>query len=102
VYIYDNIVDGNEKLQPTKDNEIDVGIKFYYSSGNVIGWTNGGITYINVNVKYFDKYTSDNICANLMHEYMHKLGYDHKSATDYNSAPYFIGTAVKEAGKVVK
>jgi hypothetical protein len=101
-YVYENILDANEKLQPTKDNEIDMGVKFYYAATTIIGYTNGGITYINVNTKYFDTYNEVSVCSNLMHEYMHKLGYDHSSAKDYNSVPYFVGTAVKETAKTIK
>ena len=29
--------------------------------------------------------------GNLMHEFLHGLGYSHKSATDYESVPYKVG-----------
>jgi hypothetical protein len=67
-----------------------------------VGYTNGSIKYINVNTKFFDQYTSSSVAANLVHEYMHKLGYGHAvsySKARDSSVPYLLGSTVRAMGK---
>jgi len=43
------------------------------------------------------------VAGNLAHEWTHKIGFDHKSAAEHDSAPYAIGYIVDElAAKVLK
>lgn len=100
--IYQHILDGNEKLQNTKDNEMDMEVRFYYSSSNVVGYTYPNVKYIYVNVRYFDNYAYSSVCANMMHEWLHKLGYGHDSASTSRrpySVPYAIGSIVRSIGR---
>lgn len=60
-------------------------------SSKVIGWTNSQIMTVWVNKCVYDKLTDGAIVANIVHEYLHKIGLDHKNAKDHNSAPYWIG-----------
>ncbi len=99
--VYDHILDGNEKLQNTKDNEMDLEVRFYYSSSNTVGYTYGNVKYIYVNTKYFDGYSLSSVCANMMHEWLHKLGYGHDSAVTARrpySIPYAIGGIARIVG----
>lgn len=100
--IYKHILDGNEVLQPTKDNELDVEVQFYYEASSVVGYTSSGTKRIYVNTKFFDTYTPSNVAGNLMHEWLHKLGYKHSAAftvmREY-SVPYAIGYMVRDSGK---
>lgn len=99
--IYGHILDGNETLQPLKDNELDVEVEFYYSFTNTVGYTYGSSKRIWVNTKYFDSYKYSSVAANLMHEWLHKLGYKHDSASTPcrpYSVPYGIGSIVRELG----
>lgn len=96
------LLSGAESLSKEVDGEMDLGVKFYYANNSTVGYTNGSITYINVNTKFFDQYTSSSVAANLVHEYMHKLGYGHTSY--YNlardkSVPYLIGSTIRTMGK---
>lgn len=100
--IYKIMLDGAEKLQPTKNNAMDVEVELYTASTNVVGYTYPSSKRIWVNTKYFDQYTPAGVAHNLMHEWMHKLGFDHSSswnsARDY-SVPYAIGDIMGEVGK---
>lgn len=103
--IYRHILEGNETLQPDKDNELDVEVEFYYAATSTVGYTYGNSRRIWVNTKFFDKYTPPYVADNLMHEWLHKLGYKHSSA--YNtcrqySVPYAIGYITEDIAKTLK
>lgn len=100
--IYQSILDAAETLQPTKNNTMDVGVKLYYENNSVVGYTNGSITYINVNTKFFNGYDINEVAGNLFHEWLHKLGYGHASSATASrpySVPYGIGYIVRTLGK---
>lgn len=100
--IYQSILDAAESLQPAKNNTLDVGVKLYYENSTIVGYTNGSITYINVNTKFFDQYNPNEVAGNLFHEWLHKLGYGHDSAATAArpySVPYAIGYMVRNIGK---
>lgn len=99
--VYQSILDAAEKLTPTKNNTLDVGVKLYYENNSVVGYTSTGITYINVNTKFFDTYAINSVAANLFHEWLHKVGYGHDvSATARRpySVPYAIGSMIRTIG----
>ncbi len=100
--IYKIILDAAERLQPAKNNTMDVEAELYTASTNVVGYTYPSSRRIWVNTKYFDQYTPAGVAHNLMHEWMHKLGFDHSqswnAARDY-SVPYAVGDLVGEIGK---
>jgi len=92
--IYQKILEGAEKLQPAKNNAMDLLVKLYYQNSNTVGYTSTGSKTINMNTKYFNKYTSSGVSHNMMHEWLHKLGFSH--AVNYStsrnySVPYAIG-----------
>jgi hypothetical protein len=79
-----------------------VGVKLYYESSSIVGYTSPSISYINVNTKFFDSYAINSVAANLFHEWLHKLGYGHDvSATARRpySVPYGIGSIIRTVGK---
>lgn len=100
--IYNKILEGAEKLQPTKDNELDIEIEMYTESSSVVGYTMTNSKRIWVNTKFFNNYTAAGVAHNLMHEWLHKLGFKHSasysSSRDY-TVPYAIGDLVGEIGK---
>lgn len=100
--IYQSILDAAEKLTPTKNNTLDVGVKLYYENNSVVGYTSTGITYINVNTKFFDTYAVNSVASNLFHEWLHKVGYGHDSAATARrpySVPYAVGYIIRDIGK---
>ncbi len=100
--IYQSILDAAEKLTPAKNNIMDVGVKLYYEANNVVGWTSTSITYINVNTKYFDSYTTASVAGNLFHEWLHKLGYGHDASATASrpySVPYAVGYMISNLGR---
>lgn len=100
--IYLAILDAAEKLTPTKNNTLDVGVKLYYEMSNTVGYTSTAYTYINVNTKYFDTYAVNSVASNLFHEWLHKLGYSHDASATARrpySVPYAIGYMIRDIGK---
>ena len=97
--IYYKILNGAEKLQPSKDNEMDLGIKVYYEDSNTVGYTMTGSKNINMNTKFLNKYTANQVTRNMTHEWLHKLGFTHavtySSSRDY-SVPYAIGSIMEK------
>lgn len=100
--IYQSVLDAAERLQPAKNNQMDVGVKLYYENNNVVGYTSSSITYINVNTKYFNTYSASSVAGNLFHEWLHKLGYGHDaSATTQRpySVPYGVGYIIRNVAQ---
>lgn len=97
--IYYKILNGAEKLYPSLNNAMDMGMKLYYENSNTVGWTSPSITYINVNTKYFNSYSSSQVSGNMVHEWMHKLGFGHTSyytSVRKYSVPYAVGYIMAE------
>jgi hypothetical protein len=95
--IYQRILDGAETLQPAKNNAMDISVKLYYQNSTTVGYTMTGSKTINMNTKYFNSYTSSGVSHNMMHEWLHKLGFTH--AVNYStsrnySVPYAIGNII--------
>lgn len=65
----------------------------------MVGYTKPSINRISINEKFFRNFTSAQIAGNLAHEWVHKLGFDHRSAKEYDSVPYAIGDIVAQLGR---
>lgn len=93
--VYNKLLSGAESLSPTVDNELDLEVRFYYAANSTVGYTYPGVKYIMVNTKFFDGYNTVSVARNLLHEYMHKLGYGHDSSRTTRrpySVPYAMGS----------
>ena len=90
----------------SKNNTMDVELELYHQKTNTIGYTYPNTVRIWMNTKYFNKYTPVKVADNLMHEWMHKLGFTHATVWSKerdHSVPYAIGYLVEElAEKLVK
>lgn len=99
--IYQKILDGAETLKPIKNNTMDMEVELYYADNTTVGYTYANSTRVWVNRKYFDTNSVSSVAANLVHEWLHKLGFGHSvsynAARDY-SVPYAIGRMVRTLG----
>lgn len=95
--IYELLMEGREDLQPNTPGEMNFFLKLYYRPfSRVIGYTSPDTNRIHVNWKFFKRYGASEVAANLMHEWLHKMGYGHRSAKEHDSVPYAIGYIVGE------
>lgn len=98
--IYSQFMEGRETLQQNTPNEMNFFLKLYNKPwSRVIGYTTGTTNVININWKYFKGNPVNSVAANLAHEWVHKIGFGHKSAKEHDSAPYAIGYIVGELVK---
>ena len=102
--IYNDIVQAAEQLPtPTAaNNTIDLFVQLYTSSWfgrNVIGYTDPSVPTIFMNTYFYNSATPAETAGNMMHEWMHKLGFDHDfnaTAQRPSSVPYAVGYIAEE------
>lgn len=101
--IYNLLMTGKEVLSPAADSEINIDIEMYYSLKGVIGYTYPNTLRTWINRRFFKRMTPAEIANNLIHEWLHKVGFDHDfypTKRRVNSVPYAIGYLVQNlAGK---
>ncbi len=104
--IYHKIMAAAEELPKlTAANQtIDLTVQLYTSSWfgrNVVGYTNPDTSTIYMNTYFYNYATPAGTASNMMHEWMHKLGFDHDYRSTSNrpySVPYAIGDIVEQMG----
>jgi hypothetical protein len=98
--VYQKLLEGAEKMgNTTKNYTMDVELELYHQKTKTIGYTYPNTVRIWMNKKYFNKYTPIKVADNLMHEWMHKLGFTHAtkwSKDRDHSIPYAVGYLVEE------
>lgn len=98
--IYKKILAGAETLRPHRNNAMDLEVALYTNHQSVvIGHTHPSSKRIWLNTKYFNRFTTAQIAANLVHEWLHKVGFSHdyhRSERRKYSVPYAIGYIVKD------
>ena len=95
--IYEDFMDGRETLQQNTPGEMNFFLKLYNRPwSRVIGYTSADVNLININKRFFKNYQPADVAGNLVHEWTHKLGFDHTSASEHDSAPYAIGYIAEE------
>lgn len=98
--IYNRIFEAAEQIGNTsKNNVMDVELELYHQKTNTIGYTYPNTVRIWINRKYFSKYTPVKVADNLMHEWMHKIGFTHATTWSKDrdhSVPYAIGYLIEE------
>lgn len=100
--IYKKILEAAETFKLAKNNTMDMGVELYTASTNVVGYTYPTSTQIWVNTKYFNVYSAAGVAHNLVHEWLHKIGFGHDSSSTSRrpySVPYAIGYIVKDIGQ---
>lgn len=101
--IYNKILAGAEKLKPSRDNEMDLEVELYRDAeSNTVGYTYPTTNRVWMNSKYFNINSAALVTTNMMHEWLHKLGFGHDAeVTDKRpySVPYAIGYMVRDLAK---
>lgn len=94
--IYQLIMCGAEILSPDVDNEIDLMVELYHKNNSTIGYTYPNTPWTWLNNKFYSKFSQAEAAGNLVHEWLHKLGFGHDSAKEHTSVPYAIGYLVRD------
>ncbi len=98
--IYQKILRGPEMMTRLGDNNrMDLEIELYTDHDSItIGYTYPSIVRIYMNRKYYNKFRPYQVADNMMHEWLHKLGFSHavKNTPERPfSVPYAVGYIVK-------
>lgn len=97
--IYQAILDGVESLNPVEDNTMNLQLTLYTSETNTVGYTYPNTNEIWVNTKYFERYSLAEVANNAMHEWLHKIGFEHSYYNNDDrpyTVPYAIGEIVED------
>ncbi len=100
--IYKMILEGKEKLLPQLDNEMDLELEVFHRNDNVVGYTLPNVIRIWMNSKFLDRNPPAEVTTNMMHEWLHKLGFGHSQTLTPNrkySVPYAIGYLMAKLAK---
>lgn len=97
--IYKKIIEGSEKLRPGKDSVMNLDLEIFTRSDNTIGYTMPDVIRVWMNSKFLNIFTPDKVTTNMMHEWLHKLGFKHAYERTNNrskSVPYAVGYLVSK------
>lgn len=100
--IYNLIQLGKEKMSKRIDRQMNLKLKLYYENSDTVGWTYSNSDIIHVNRKFYGTYTEAKIARNLMHEWLHNMGFSHDSNVTNKrrySVPYAIGDIVEKLAR---
>ncbi len=100
--IYKKIVEGSEMLSPGIDNQMDLSLEVYRAANNTVGYTYPSELRVWMNEKFLNANKPYKVTTNMVHEWLHKLGFKHASAstpTRKYSVPYAIGYLVRDLAK---
>jgi len=104
--VYNIIMNGNEKMRPDTLGEMNINVKKYKSpwwniSGrNVVGYTSPSSSkWIKVNWRFYDNYEVHQMVGNIVHEWIHLLGFLHGKENMREEVPYVVGKIASEIAK---
>lgn len=100
--IYQKIIEGSEELRPGIDNKMDLELQVYFEETRTVGYTRPSVFRIWMNSKYLNKNGPAEVTTNMMHEWLHKLGFKHDikhSNRRMHTVPYAIGYLMEELAK---
>jgi hypothetical protein len=95
--IYKAIIEGSERLSPGVDNEMDLSLEVYRAANNIVGYTYPTELRVWMNEKFLNANKPYKVTTNMVHEWLHKLGFQHAVAstpTRKYSVPYAVGYLV--------
>jgi hypothetical protein len=102
--IYDYLMQGAERYpaQTEADHKMNFDIELYTSSWfgrGTLGYTDTSTKTIHINTRFYDKTEANGIAMNMVHEWTHKMGFDHdqnRTARRDYSVPYGVGYIVRD------
>jgi hypothetical protein len=97
--VYEFLMQGKELVGGENTlGEMNFDVRRYYRGwSKVIGYTNPGKNNtININGRFYSRYTLTQITSNMVHEWIHLKGFLHDSARDHDSVPYAVGYIAEE------
>ena len=100
--IYKKIIEGSEMLTPGIDNQMDLSLEVFRAANNTVGYTYPSELKVWMNEKYLDANKPYKVTTNMVHEWLHKLGFKHDQAATANrkySVPYAVGYLVRDLAK---
>lgn len=92
--LFNSIFQGVETANGIKDQEMDLIITLFENTNNI-----GGMADEDHNTMRLNRYNLDSTSTTasvIMHEWLHNLGFNHRSRFDYTSVPYAVGHLVKD------
>lgn len=100
--VYDKIMAGAEVLDPIPDGEADIWVTVdRRNSTRIVGYTYPNSKWQWIYKWVFRSWGPKDVAGNLIHEWCHKLGYDHEYKFTNNrefSVPYSVGYYVSSKG----
>lgn len=100
--IYKKIIEGSEMLSPGIDNQMDLSLEVFRAANNTVGYTYPNELKVWMNEKFLNANMPYKVTTNMIHEWLHKLGFTHDQAATPNrkySVPYAIGYLVRDLAK---
>lgn len=108
--IYETLMNGAElfPIQTNPDQRMDFDLVLYkpkwYQSKKVLGYTNRDTSVIHINKYFFNQAEINQIAMNLVHEWTHKLGFEHdfrKTQRRPFTVPYGVGYIIRDLGNKI-
>lgn len=102
--IYQKMLEASEDLRPGADRKMDLDLEVYFEDTRTVGYTRPTVFKIWMNSKYLDKNGPAEVTTNMMHEWLHKLGFKHElhhSERRMHTVPYAIGYLMERFAKKV-
>jgi hypothetical protein len=97
--IYEKLFSGAEALIPAVNYQMDLKVTMYYKYNRVVGYTTASSMVVHTNSKFHNNFSPCRVASNLTHEWSHKMGFDHSSASDAKSVPYSLNEIVEKLCK---
>jgi hypothetical protein len=83
---------------------MDLELEIFNRNDTTVGYTFPNVIRVWMNSKFLNKYNAANVTTNMMHEWLHKLGFGHayeNTPTRKYSVPYAIGYLVAKIAKKI-
>lgn len=101
--IYNLLMKGDEKMIPNTLGKMNLNVRRYWSSWwgrKTIGYTSPSSSKrINVNGRHYNRFEVNQMVGNIVHEWIHLLGFLHGKSNIHEEVPYVVGQIANEMAK---